>query len=239
MSDETVKYLLDETQIPTHWMNMLGELPGDPLPPLHPGTLEPAGPDDLAGLFPMGLILQEVSPEPLVEIPERGSRRLQAVATDAALPGSPARTRSSTRQPTSTSSTKASPRPGRTSRTRPCRRPTKTPRPATAADHRDRRRAVGLLTGVRLLAVRARVRGVHGRLQLRPEALPPLDDADLGRDRASFAEHADRSRPRQHAAPDARARWGSRSPRPSRSPRSARHQLRARLVLNHVCCTRR
>ena len=46
----------------------------------------------------------------------------------------------------------------------------------------DRRRPVGLLARVRVLAVRARVRGVHGRLELRPEALPALDDGDLGRD---------------------------------------------------------
>src|SRR5436309_5410412 len=46
------------------------DVPGEPLPPLHPGTKEPAGPDDLAPLFPMGLIQQEVSPEPEIEIPD-------------------------------------------------------------------------------------------------------------------------------------------------------------------------
>jgi tryptophan synthase beta chain len=70
MSEETVKYLLREQDIPTHWINLLPDLPGEPLPPLHPGTLQPAGPDDLAPIFPMGLIMQEVSPEPVVEIPE-------------------------------------------------------------------------------------------------------------------------------------------------------------------------
>ncbi len=70
MSDDTVKYLLPESEIPTHWINLLPDLPGDPIPPLHPGTLEPAGPDDLAPLFPMALIMQEVSPEPQIEIPE-------------------------------------------------------------------------------------------------------------------------------------------------------------------------
>jgi tryptophan synthase beta chain len=70
MSDETVKYLLTERQIPTHWVNLLPDLPGEPLPPLHPGTLQPAGPDDLAAIFPMSLIMQEVSPEPEIEIPE-------------------------------------------------------------------------------------------------------------------------------------------------------------------------
>jgi tryptophan synthase beta chain len=70
MSDETVKYLLPERQIPTHWVNLLPDLPGEPLPPLHPGTLQPAGPEDLAAIFPMALIMQEVSPTPEVEIPE-------------------------------------------------------------------------------------------------------------------------------------------------------------------------
>jgi tryptophan synthase beta chain len=70
MSDETVKFLLSEREIPTHWVNLLPDLPGEPLPPLNPGTLEPAGPADLTPIFPTGLILQEVSGEPQVEIPE-------------------------------------------------------------------------------------------------------------------------------------------------------------------------
>jgi tryptophan synthase beta chain len=70
MSDHTVKWLLAEDEIPTSWVNLLPDLPGDPIPPLNPGTLEPAGPDDLSGIFPMGLIEQEVAAEPEVEIPE-------------------------------------------------------------------------------------------------------------------------------------------------------------------------
>jgi tryptophan synthase beta chain len=70
MADETTKFLLSESDIPTHWVNLLPDLPGEPLPPLHPGTKEPAGPDDLSPIFPMGLIMQEVSPDPEVEIPE-------------------------------------------------------------------------------------------------------------------------------------------------------------------------
>src|SRR3954465_14812832 len=70
MADETTKFLLDESDIPTHWVNLMPDLPGDPLPPLHPGTKEPAGPDALTPIFPMGLIMQEVSPEPEIEIPE-------------------------------------------------------------------------------------------------------------------------------------------------------------------------
>src|SRR3981081_3671422 len=70
MSDNRVKFLLAEQDIPTHWVNLMADLPGDAPPPLHPGTKEPAGPDDLTPIFPMGLILQEVSAEPEIEIPE-------------------------------------------------------------------------------------------------------------------------------------------------------------------------
>jgi tryptophan synthase beta chain len=70
MSDTTVKFLLAERDIPTHWVNVLGDLPGEPLPPLNPQTLQPAGPADLTPIFPMGLIEQEVSAAPEIEIPE-------------------------------------------------------------------------------------------------------------------------------------------------------------------------
>jgi tryptophan synthase beta chain len=71
MTDTPVKFLLDEREIPTHWVNLMPDLPGEPLPPLHPGTLRPAGPDDLTPIFPLELIGQEVSTEPGIEIPER------------------------------------------------------------------------------------------------------------------------------------------------------------------------
>jgi tryptophan synthase beta chain len=64
------KIFLNESEIPTQWYNVLPDLPGGPTPVLHPGTLEPVTPDDLAPLFPMGLIEQEVSPERWIDIPE-------------------------------------------------------------------------------------------------------------------------------------------------------------------------
>jgi len=67
---ESVKYLLDETRIPKAWYNLAADLPSPPPPPLHPGTHQPVGPDDLAPLFPMALIGQEVSTEREIEIPE-------------------------------------------------------------------------------------------------------------------------------------------------------------------------
>ena len=67
---KTVKYILDETRIPKHWYNIVADLPVAPPAVLHPGTLKPVGPADLAPLFPMELILQEVTQEREVEIPE-------------------------------------------------------------------------------------------------------------------------------------------------------------------------
>ncbi|MFS2294020.1 MAG: TrpB-like pyridoxal phosphate-dependent enzyme [Actinomadura sp.] len=64
------KILLDESKLPSRWYNVVPDLPEPPPPPLHPGTREPVGPDDLAPLFPADLIAQEVSGERYIEIPE-------------------------------------------------------------------------------------------------------------------------------------------------------------------------
>lgn len=69
MSD-TIKYVLEESRIPRFWYNLIADLPTPPPPVLHPGTKQPVGPGDLAPLFPMSLILQEVTTEREVEIPE-------------------------------------------------------------------------------------------------------------------------------------------------------------------------
>ncbi|HLT97661.1 MAG TPA: TrpB-like pyridoxal phosphate-dependent enzyme [Acidimicrobiia bacterium] len=68
MADVT-KVTLDESEIPQAWYNLVPDLPEPPPPPLHPGTKEPIGPDDLAPLFPMDLIVQEVTQERYVDIP--------------------------------------------------------------------------------------------------------------------------------------------------------------------------
>jgi tryptophan synthase beta chain len=64
------KYLLSENQIPTHWYNVIPDLPGPMAPVIHPGTKQPVTPADLLPLFPMGLIEQEMSPERWVKIPD-------------------------------------------------------------------------------------------------------------------------------------------------------------------------
>jgi tryptophan synthase beta chain len=72
MTNETrqVKYVLQESEMPREWYNVIPDLPSPPPPPLHPGTREPVGPDALAPLFPMALIMQEVSGDRHIAIPE-------------------------------------------------------------------------------------------------------------------------------------------------------------------------
>ncbi len=69
-SSEPTKYLLSEDRIPTSWYNLAADLPVPPAPVLHPGTGQPIGPADLAPLFPMEIIRQEVSTERHIPIPE-------------------------------------------------------------------------------------------------------------------------------------------------------------------------
>ena len=123
------KFLLDESEMPTRWYNVMPDLPTPPPPPLHPGTGQPVGPDDLAPLFPMELILQEVTDRAVRRHPRRGARRLPAVAAVAAVPGAPAGEGARHAGPDLLQVRGRLARPGRTSRTPRCRRRTTTPRP--------------------------------------------------------------------------------------------------------------
>jgi tryptophan synthase beta chain len=67
---ESGRFLLDESRLPKAWYNVNADLPVPPSPVLHPGTMEPVTPDFLSVLFPMSIVMQEVSPERWVEIPE-------------------------------------------------------------------------------------------------------------------------------------------------------------------------
>src|SRR5512138_642980 len=69
MSEQT-RFLLNETDLPRYWYNINADSPVPPTPVLHPGTMEPVTPDFLSVLFPMDLILQEISKEQYIEIPE-------------------------------------------------------------------------------------------------------------------------------------------------------------------------
>ena len=67
---EQIKYVMNEERIPLAWYNIQADLPQPAPPVLHPGTGKPIGPEDLAAIFPMSLIEQEVSTEREIEIPE-------------------------------------------------------------------------------------------------------------------------------------------------------------------------
>ena len=64
------KIILNEKEMPRQWYNILADMPNKPLPPLHPATRQPIGPEDLAAVFPMELIKQEVSAERYIDIPD-------------------------------------------------------------------------------------------------------------------------------------------------------------------------
>src|SRR5271168_4162854 len=69
MSEQT-KTIMGEDRIPRAWYNIVADLPSPPPPVLHPGTGQPVGPGDLSPLFPMAIIMQEVSGERYIDIPE-------------------------------------------------------------------------------------------------------------------------------------------------------------------------
>ena len=178
---DSVKYLLPEDRIPRAWYNIAADLPQPPPPPLHPGTGKPIGPDDLAAIFPMALIAQEVSAEREIEIPEpvrdiyklwrpaplfRARRLEQLLDTPARIfykyegvspPGSH-------KPNTAVRAGLLQPRGRR-----------------QEAVDRDRRRPVGLLARLRRAIVRHRSQGLHGQGQLSAEALSPGADGDLWR----------------------------------------------------------
>src|SRR5437667_6009600 len=68
--EKDTKFVLDEREIPTRWYNIQADFPTPAPPVMHPGTGQPIGPQDLAPLFPMALIKQEVSQERWIEIPD-------------------------------------------------------------------------------------------------------------------------------------------------------------------------
>lgn len=126
------KILLPEDEMPTRWYNVLHDLPTPPPAVLHPGTGQPIGPEDLAPLFPMDLILQEVSQDQYVDIPGevldvyrlwRPSPLYRAHRLEKAL-DTPARIYYKYEG--------VSP-PARTNRTQPSPRRTTTPRPASGS----------------------------------------------------------------------------------------------------------
>ncbi len=84
---EQIKVVLADNEIPRQWYNILADMPTPMSPPLHPGTGKPVGPEDLAPIFPMNLIEQEVSTQHWIDIPGTGNRKIPPVASLTALPG--------------------------------------------------------------------------------------------------------------------------------------------------------
>ena len=81
------KILLTEDEMPRQWYNILPDMPNGMQPPLHPGTGQPVGPDDLAPVFPMNLIEQEVSPAALYRHPRSGPGKIPDLAAYASGQG--------------------------------------------------------------------------------------------------------------------------------------------------------
>ena len=167
------KITLDEASLPTHWYNLGADLPL-PAPPLHPGTHQPVGPEDLAPLFPMSIILQEVSGEAQHEIPEevraayriwRPTPLMRAERFEQALGLKGVRIYYKYEGVSPSGSHKPN---------------TAVPQAFYCAQ--DGRKRIATETGagqwgsalsLRDAALRPRVRGLHGRHLVPPEALPP------------------------------------------------------------------
>ena len=217
--------------MPTQWYNIVPDLPAPPPPPLHPGTLQPVGPEDLAPLFPMDLILQEVTGERYVDIPGevldvyrlwRPSPLYRAHRLEKAL-GTPARIYYKYEGVSPAGSHKPN---------------TAVPQAFYNAKAGVRKLTTetgagqwGTALAFACALFGAGVRGVAGRRVLRPEAVPAHDDRDVRRHGAPLAVTADRVRPRAaEDRPGPPRLAGHRDLRGGRGGRAVRgHQVRARL----------
>ena len=224
MSDQ-IKFVLDETQIPKSWYNLAADLP-KPLPPvLHPGTKQPVGPADLEPLFPMELILQEVSAERTIDIPEpirdvyrmwRPSPLMRARRLEQTL-GTPAKIYFKYEGVSPAGSHKpntAVPQAWYNKEAGIKRLSTET----GAGQWGSSLAFAGALFGID-------VTGVPGARLVRPEALSPRADGNLRRALHRLAVERDGFRPRDpgQGSRTARARSASRFPRRSRwRPRTRR-----------------
>ena len=107
MALRRTKFILPEDRIPEAWYNIAADLPSPPPPVLHPGTGQPIGPDDLAPLFPMALIGQEVATDREIDIPDPVRRGLRHLPSHRRCTARSASSRRSGRRRTSTTSTRA------------------------------------------------------------------------------------------------------------------------------------
>ena len=232
------KITLPESAIPERWYNIAADMPNRPQPVLHPGTGEPVGPDDLAPLFPHG-------PHPPGGLDGRGDRRSRTRSATSTASG--ARRRSTAR----TGSRQALGTRSRIFYKYEGTSPAGSHKPNTAVAQayyvkESGRTRIATETGagqwgsavaLAVAALRARVQGLHGQGLVRAEAVPPLDDGDLGRERrrqpvartrTPGARSSQPTRPR----PAASASPSRRRSRTRRSARTRAYSLGS--VLNHV-----
>ncbi len=207
------RFQLADDRLPTAWFNILPRL-SEPLdPPLHPATRAPVGPDDLAPLFPMALIGQEMSADPWIDIPGevldilrlwRPTPLVRAERLEAAL-GTPARIYFKDES--------VSPAGSHKPNTAVAQAFYNAQEGSEAPDDRDGCRAVGHGAVVRLRPVRHRVHGVHGAGLVRAEAVSAHDDGGLGWIRRAVTDRRSRSpwlvRARPSATPFATASAGT------------------------------
>ena len=164
--------------------NIAADLPEPAAPAAPSGHQRAVGPADLAPLFPMELIKQEVSAERFIPIPERGARRVPHLPADRRWSGRWAWSGRSIRRPASTTSTRAARPAGSPQAEHGHRAGLLQPRGGRPPPrHRDRRRPVGERARLRRRAVRPGDQGLHGQGQLRAEAVPAQLHPDHGRQR--------------------------------------------------------
>ena len=204
MPDSRHQIHLSESDQPTRWYNVLHDLPTPPPPVLHPGTGQPVGPRGPGAAVPDGPDPAGGLAGPVRRDPRRGARRLPALAAVAAVPRAPAGEGARHAGADLLQVRGRVARPARTSRTPRCRRRTTTRKAGIKKLTTETGRGpVGHRAGVRLRAVRPRVRGLAGAGVVRPEALPPDHDRDLRRHRAPEPERPDR-RPGARSSPRTR-----------------------------------
>ena len=189
------KFLLDESALPGHWYNVRADMPNPMLPILHPGT----GAAGRAGRS--GAALPDGADPPGGQRRARdrdsggGARHLSHLAPDAALPRAPPG--AGGRDAVAHLLQVRGHQPGRQPQAEHGRGAglLQQARGPQAPLHRDRRGPVGQRARVRLQAARPRVQGLHGSRLVRPEAVPALDDPDVGRDDRRQPVGGDERRP--------------------------------------------
>ena len=175
------RVFLDEKELPQAWYNLQADLPRPLPPPLDPATMQPVDPAKLERIFARALVAQEVSQERWIEIPE-AIRRVYAIWRPvAAGPGHALERALKTPARIYFKDESHSPPGSHKPNTAVPQAYYNLQRGHPSAGHGDGGRPMGLRLGVRLQDVQPPLEGLHGQGQLPAEALPPLDDAPLGR----------------------------------------------------------